>query len=82
MTVVFWTFVFAGFGALLFADLPALAAGLADGAMLASAIGLVLVATVLPYLLYPGSRAARRPSWRVLSRWSRPLSGSLPSASR
>lgn len=52
MTVVFWTFVFAGFGALLFADLPALAAGLADGAMLASAIGLVLVATVLPYLLY------------------------------
>ena len=57
MTVVFWTFVFAGFGALLFADLPALAAGLADGAMLASAIGLVLVATVLPYLLYTGGLA-------------------------
>ena len=51
-TMIYWTFVFAGLGSLLFLDAPALIPALATGAGVGGAVGLVLVATVLPYLFY------------------------------
>ncbi len=51
-TVTVWTFVFAGFGALFFADLPTLAASLTDGKTALTALALVVVSTVLPYIFY------------------------------
>lgn len=51
-TVTVWTFVFAGCGALIFADIPTLAATLCDGKNILTALGLVVVATVLPYIFY------------------------------
>ena len=51
-TVTLWTFVFAGCGALLFADIPTLAATLCDGKNILTALGLVVVSTVLPYIFY------------------------------
>ena len=51
-TVTLWTFVFAGVGALFFADLPTLAAVLCDGKTALTAVGLVVVSTVLPYIFY------------------------------
>lgn len=51
-TVVFWTFVFAGLGALGVADIGAIGALLSAPSMLLTAAGLALVATVLPYLFY------------------------------
>jgi len=50
--VVFWTFVFAGFGALALADFAALGALLSEPSMLLTAVGLALVSTVLPYIFY------------------------------
>lgn len=52
MTVVYWTFVFAGFGALCFMDAPALLAALSVPATALSVLGIVAVSTVLPYILY------------------------------
>lgn len=52
MTVVYWTFVFAGIGALCFMDAPALLAALSDVSTALSALGIVAVSTVLPYILY------------------------------
>lgn len=53
MTVVLYTFVFAGAGALLTGDVRAVAAALtADGRLLALAIGLAVISTTLPYVLY------------------------------
>lgn len=51
-TVTVWTFVFAGCGALLFADIPTLVTTLCDGKNILTALGLVVVATVLPYIFY------------------------------
>ena len=51
-TVTLWTFVFAGIGALFFADLPTLAVGLCNGKTALTAVGLVVVSTVLPYIFY------------------------------
>ena len=51
-TMIYWTFFFAGLGSLLFLDLPALLPGLVTARGVAGAAGLVLVATVLPYLFY------------------------------
>ena len=51
-TMIYWTFFFAGLGSLLFLDLPALLPALATPRGVAGAVGLVLVATVLPYLFY------------------------------
>ena len=51
-TMIYWTFVFAGLGSLLFLDWRALAPALATPRGLGGAAGLVLVATVLPYLFY------------------------------
>ncbi len=51
-TVVYWTFVFGGLGSLFFLDLGELRAVLADGKLLLVALGLVVISTVLPYLLY------------------------------
>ena len=53
MSVVLYTFVFAGAGALLTGDAQAVAAALAaDGRLLALAIGLAVLSTALPYVLY------------------------------
>ncbi len=52
MAVVFWTFVFAGFGALFLADFAALGALLSEPSMLLTAVGLALISTVLPYIFY------------------------------
>lgn len=51
-TMIYWTFVFAGLGSLLFLDLGTLVPVLVTPAGAGSALGLVLVATVLPYLFY------------------------------
>lgn len=51
-TMIYWTFVFAGLGSLLFLDPRALVPALATPAGVGGAVGLVLVATVLPYLFY------------------------------
>ena len=53
MTVTFYTFVFAGLGSLFLANPVRVASALAgDGRLAWMALGLVAVATVLPYLLY------------------------------
>ena len=52
LTMTYWTFVFAGLGSLAFWDTPALTATLADGRGIAGALGLAVIATALPYLLY------------------------------
>ena len=51
-TMIYWTFFFAGLGSLLFLDWNALVPALATPRGVGGAIGLVLVATVLPYLFY------------------------------
>ena len=52
MTVVFWAFVFAGVGALFLMDAPALLSALSVPEMALSALGIVVVSTVLPNILY------------------------------
>lgn len=51
-TMIYWTFFFAGLGSLLFLDWGVLAPALVTVRGIAGAAGLVLVATVLPYLFY------------------------------
>ena len=51
-TVVYWTFVFGGIGSLFFLDGDGMRAVFADTRMLFVALGLVVISTVLPYLLY------------------------------
>lgn len=51
-TMIYWTFVFAGLGSLLSLDRQALAPALATPQGVWGTAGLVLVATVLPYLFY------------------------------
>ena len=50
--MIYWTFFFAGLGSLLFLDWNALVPALATPRGVGGAVGLVLVATVLPYLFY------------------------------
>ena len=52
LTMIYWTFVFAGFGSLLFLDWPTLAPALPAPMTWLGIVGLVVVATVLPYLFY------------------------------
>ena len=52
LTMTYWTFVFAGLGSLAFWDTAAITAALADGRGVAGALGLAVIATALPYLLY------------------------------
>ena len=51
-TVTFYTFVFAGIGALFVTKPAEVAAGLAQPGMVWLALGLVVVSTVLPYIFY------------------------------
>lgn len=51
-TVIYWTFLFAGLGSLAFLDYPAVLPAFTTPAGLLGTAGLVLVATVLPYLFY------------------------------
>ncbi len=51
-TMIYWTFFFAGLGSLLFLDAPALLPALLTPRGVGGAAGLVLIATVLPYLFY------------------------------
>lgn len=51
-TMIYWTFVFAGLGSLAFLEPDTLLPALASPAGLGGAAGLVVVATVLPYLFY------------------------------
>ena len=55
-TVTFYTFAFAGVGSLIFLQ-PSQLAVLARPAMALTAIGMVAISTVLPYLLYTGGLA-------------------------
>lgn len=52
LTMIYWTFVFAGIGSLVFLDWPALVPALGNGITWVGMAGLVVVATVLPYLFY------------------------------
>ena len=52
LTMTYWTFVFAGLGSLFFWDTAALAAVFTNPTGLWSGLGLIVVTTVLPYLLY------------------------------
>jgi drug/metabolite transporter (DMT)-like permease len=52
LTMIYWTFVFAGLGSLLFLDWPTLAPTLSVPMTWLGMVGLVVVATVLPYLFY------------------------------
>lgn len=52
LTVVVWSFIFAGGSSLFFMDLPVLLEALPQPRLLLSSAGLVLVSTLLPYLLY------------------------------
>ncbi len=51
-TMIYWTFVVAGIGSLVFLDIPALTAVLAQPKGVIGAVGLVVIATALPYLFY------------------------------
>lgn len=52
-TVVVWTFIFSGLGSLFFLDWPGMAAGFsAQPRLLLCALGLMVVATALPFLFY------------------------------
>lgn len=51
-TMIYWTFFFAGLGSLIFLEPGALAPALVTPDGLIGAAGLVLIATVLPYLFY------------------------------
>ena len=51
-TVVYWTFVFGGIGSLAFLDAGEMGTVLAERGMTLTALGLVVISTVLPYLFY------------------------------
>lgn len=52
LTMTYWTFVFAGLGSLLFWNTDVLSAVFTTPSGIVNALGLIVVATVLPYLLY------------------------------
>lgn len=51
-TMIYWTFAVAGLGSIIFLDVPALTATLSQPRGALGAVGLVVIATVLPYLFY------------------------------
>lgn len=51
-TMIYWTFLVAGFVSLLWLDVPALVQTLRQPTGIWGAIGLVVIATVLPYIFY------------------------------
>lgn len=51
-TMIYWTFFFSGLGSFVFLDPAAIAPAVSSAKGVFSALGLVVVATVLPYLLY------------------------------
>ena len=52
LTMTYWTFVFAGLGSLLFWDTQVMTNVFTSGGGILNALGLIVIATVLPYLLY------------------------------
>ena len=52
LTMTYWTFVVAGLTSLVFWDTPTMLTVFADGRGVLGALGLAVIATVLPYLLY------------------------------
>ena len=56
-TVVYWTFVFGGLGSLFLLDAGEVRTVFADGRMVLVALGLIVISTVLPYLLYTNGLA-------------------------
>lgn len=52
LTMTYWTFVFAGLGSLLFWDTQVMTNVFTSGSGILNALGLIVIATVLPYLLY------------------------------
>ena len=52
LTMTYWTFVFAGLGSLLFWDTQVMTNVFTSGGGIVNALGLIVIATVLPYLLY------------------------------
>lgn len=52
LTMTYWTFVFAGLGSLIFWDTQVMTAVFTSGGGIVNALGLIVIATVLPYLLY------------------------------
>lgn len=56
-TVVYWTFVFGGLGSLFLLDAGEMRTVFADGRMVLVALGLIVISTVLPYLLYTNGLA-------------------------
>lgn len=52
LTVILWTFVFSGFGSLVFWNTEELTNVVNDPAIIWLAVGMVFVSTVVPYLLY------------------------------
>ena len=56
-TVVYWTFVFGGLGSLFLLDAGEMCAVFADGRVVLVALGLIVISTVLPYLLYTNGLA-------------------------
>ena len=56
-TVVYWTFVFGGLGSLFLLDAGEMRTVFADGRMILVALGLIVISTVLPYLLYTNGLA-------------------------
>lgn len=51
-TVIMWTFIFAGVGSLFFMDVPTMLTALGNRHAILPMLGLVVVATVLPYFFY------------------------------
>lgn len=51
-TVTFWTFVVSGIGSLTFLNVPSIVASFSESKTILAMAGLVVVATVLPYLFY------------------------------
>lgn len=52
LTMTYWTFVFAGLGSLIFWDTGVMTAVFTSVPGILNALGLIVIATVLPYLLY------------------------------
>jgi drug/metabolite transporter (DMT)-like permease len=52
LTMTYWTIVFAGLGSLMFWDTQVMTNVFTSGGGILHALGLILISTVLPYLLY------------------------------
>lgn len=77
MTVTVWTFAFAGAGALLFIRPTELMAAAAEPSMWLFGLGLVLVSTVAPYLLYTAGLSKVEPGKASIMASVEPVVASL-----